>query len=757
MKRPFFLYLLFGVVLLFLVVIASITIIDVIDMETDYSVTIRAFENQTELNTVQTIRIIETGLQIYDASLNLRMNLSFEPFMQEYERSGRDPSRMDLHALKQQLGADTDLYIINESGVIEYATVPSEIGLDFQKTVPYFYDYLTKIRASSGFFPDRAVIETTTGSLRKYAYMPTPDHRYILELGFCDETFQNEWHKLRSIEGHVEDLTTPNSYLESIRVFTAKNYKLLGNGSFVPDTSLIRTLDEVKTKKTEITLDRPDAGKKIKYQYVDVYDERYGSDPSLIVEITYNTSILQRHFEDLILTHSIIALAALIVSIIGAFIISRYLMRPVQKIVDDINIVAHGDLDHAIAPTIGKEFDVLTDSINMMVATLNETIEKLRQSESRSLESETRYRKTASMIFDYAYSAEITPGGKYKLEWSTGAFQKITEYPIEALFARGGLETIVHREDADILADHISYILLNQPFDSEFRIISRTGNIRWISLHTRTEWDSPQNRHVRVYVTGQDITKRKQIELEIRRLNEELELIVSRRTAELEETNKDLESFSYTVSHDLRVPLRAIDGYAVIIMEKYKSVLPPETISYLQKIRHNSEKMAVLIDDLLNFSRLGRRQLRKEMIFLEGLFRSSLEELTKERTGSTLAVNIRDLPPCEGDRAMLKQVCLNLLSNALKFTRIREVAQIDVGSFTEGGHVTYYVKDNGIGFDMQYADKVFEIFQQLHTMEGYEGTGVGLAIVKTIIRRHGGTIRVQSEPDHGTTFFFTLD
>jgi len=756
-KRPFFQYLLISVAVLLSIVIVSIAFIDYTYTEKNFKENTLAIENQTEQNTVNIINIIGLSLKIFDSTLGSHLERSFIPFMEEYERGGRDPSRIDLGALKKQLGPDFELYIINESGVIEHSTVQSEIGLDFQKTVPYFYEYLMKVRNSSGFFQDRAVIEATTGKLKKYAYMPTPDHRYILELGFCDETFRSEWYKLRSIEAEVKNLSPLNPYLESIRVFTATNFYLLGNEEFVPGPSLRQNLDEITRTKKNIVIEQPDEGKTIKYLYIDLYDKRYGSDPSVIVEIIYNTSLIQKKLDEILLYHFVVAIIALIVSLAGALIVSRSLMRPIQTIVDDVNIIAGGDLDHTISPAIGREFAIMEQSINMMVAKLKGTIEQLRESEARIWESEERYRKTSSLISDYAYSVKIEPDGTFILEWGSGAVQNITGYAIEVLFARGGWKTIVHQGDKDLPQEHINRIFNNQPFRSEFRIISRQGGIRWVSHYTQPDWDPGQNRVVRFYAAGQDITQRKRIEEDILKLNEELEKRVAARTAELEDSNNDLESFSYTVSHDLRAPLRAIDGYSLILAEKYKPHLSPDAISYLQKIRQNTEKMALLIDDLLNFSRLGRLALNKETIFLEDLFRQSLDELSKELIGREVAVQFGDLPPCQGDRAMLKQVCLNLLSNALKFTRTRPVAQIDIGSYREDNRIFYYINDNGVGFDMRYVSKVFEVFQQLHTTTGYEGTGVGLAIVKKIIERHGGKIWVQSDVDRGTTFFFTLD
>jgi signal transduction histidine kinase len=228
------------------------------------------------------------------------------------------------------------------------------------------------------------------------------------------------------------------------------------------------------------------------------------------------------------------------------------------------------------------------------------------------------------------------------------------------------------------------------------------------------------------------------------------------RNKQIEEANKELEAFSYSVSHDLRAPLRAMDGFSRILLEKYSSHLAPEALGYVGRVRANAKQMGQLIDDLLAFSRLGRQPLRREEIIPTDIIRHVLQDLQQEQAGRRAEISVGDLPPCKADPALLKQVFVNLLSNALKFTRERDVARIEVGCRqTEDGPV-YFVKDNGVGFDMRYADKLFGIFQRLHRIEEYDGTGVGLAIVQRIVHRHDGRVWAEAEVNRGATFYFTL-
>ncbi|MBI4492018.1 MAG: HAMP domain-containing protein [Chloroflexi bacterium] len=233
--------------------------------------------------------------------------------------------------------------------------------------------------------------------------------------------------------------------------------------------------------------------------------------------------------------------------------------------------------------------------------------------------------------------------------------------------------------------------------------------------------------------------------------------VLANRTAQLESAIKELEAFSYTVSHDLRAPLRAMDGFSRILVEEHAPQLTPEAQRYLRLVRDNAQQMGRLIDDLLAFSCLSRQPLAKHRVQPANLARQALAELRSEQEGRQVELSIGDLPPCLGDPALLRQVFANLLANALKFTRPCEVAVIEVGSREEDGQHVYFVKDNGVGFDMRYADKLFGVFQRLHRARDYEGTGVGLAIVQRIVHRHGGRVWAEAEVNQGATFYFTLE
>jgi PAS domain S-box-containing protein len=281
----------------------------------------------------------------------------------------------------------------------------------------------------------------------------------------------------------------------------------------------------------------------------------------------------------------------------------------------------------------------------------------------------------------------------------------------------------------------------------ELRHICKDGSKVVVESHMQLFGDNL------VLEANRDITERRRIEDRLRSAQQEL----VKRAAELQAANNELEAFTYSVSHDLRAPLRHVLGYAELLQKQSSSILDDKARRYMATILEASKRMGSLIDDLLGFSRIGRAETRKMAVNLDQLVREVIAELGQDTKDRNIAWTIGALPVCYGDRSMLKVVLANLLSNAVKFTRTRERAEIEIGCTAgKDNQVEVFVADNGAGFEMQYVNKLFGVFQRLHRAEEFDGTGIGLATVQRIIHRHGGTVRAEGAVDQGATFYFSL-
>lgn len=290
----------------------------------------------------------------------------------------------------------------------------------------------------------------------------------------------------------------------------------------------------------------------------------------------------------------------------------------------------------------------------------------------------------------------------------------------------------------------------------ELQLGGPDGAARYVHMVSRTAHGESDDAPL-CLSAAVDITARKAAEEEVTRLNQILEQRVAQRTRELQESNGDLEAFIYSISHDLRAPLRNMAGYASIISDDYAPQLPPEVVAHVSRIQAGNEKMLRLVDDLLRFSRLGRTKLEMARTDLNELVDEALADLASEMRGRDIVWRRHPLPVTECDRALMRQVFINLLSNALKYSRPRRPAIISIGSDIRKAERVVYVQDNGVGFDMRYYDKLFGVFQRLHMPAEFEGNGVGLAMIARILHRHGGEAYAEGRVEQGATFWFTFE
>lgn len=874
-KRPFAQYLLFFMILLTLVVAVGITYVDYFRAEAILRENAKTLQNQTEHDLAEAVQIVDSGFKLFDNSLNRQMEVGFSQVIAEYERAGRDPSTMNLSSLKEDLGGEMDIYIINESLMIEYTTFAPDKGLDFNQ-YPSSAAYFRRILREEGFFPDRVVRELSTGNLRKFTYMPSPDHRYIFELGLAFSAFPERIRPTIEYSGSLKKIAHQNPYLTEIRMFDTNSH-MIGNTSYKSPPEEREILDRVIAEREGFFVSSLDSGQVTRYLFVNLYDEDYASDTSWILELTYDTTGIQADLNELLAFHAMVAILAMIAAALFAGIVSRYLSIPIQTIVSDIDRISHGDLNHTISPSYTLEFTRIEDSINAMVDTLKASIHQLQMSRTALLQSEQRYRtvvesqsemiarfqRDGTLVFtNEAYcryfglscdriigqkfrpsipqeDAEkvslyfqnfseqspagsiehrvVLPGGETRwLQWNDLALfdpegiiveyqsvgRDITEkkrveealsesekkyrdlagllpqvvfeadregnvlfankyasnllgYSLEEIYDGRNIFSFIDPDERDSAKTRFAEVLSGDRTDgTPYTAVKKDGSRIRTMVYTAPSIRESNVVGLRGILV--DITKLGEIEDELRKLNEELEQRVIERTRDLEVANRELEAFSYSVSHDLRAPLRAIDGFSFMLQSSLGPDISDESRANLKRIRYNTQYMSQLIDAILNFSRMSRQPLTTQKIYPNQVVREVMDDLQDLQEGRTIELTTADLPPLDGDPALIRQVFLNLLSNALKFTRPREVARIEIGSIQERDQRIYFIRDNGVGFDMRYAEKLFQVFQRLHGSHEYEGTGIGLAIVQRIIQRHGGEIWAESREGKGSTFFFTI-
>jgi PAS domain S-box-containing protein len=375
--------------------------------------------------------------------------------------------------------------------------------------------------------------------------------------------------------------------------------------------------------------------------------------------------------------------------------------------------------------------------------------ESLERDEERNRINEIRFRLLIDAVKDYAIIS-FDPNGLVT-SWNHGA-ERLKGYSAEEIMGQH-ISSLYVKEDVDggKLEEELRQTAAFGHTEDQGWRVRKDGSRFWAEVAT-TALRDPSGNLIGFVKIDRDITARRGAENQIQKLNLEL----TQRVNELGTVNAELESFSYSVSHDLRAPLRHVDGFARILKEEYFPALPVEASRYLDRIVESATHMGQLIDDLLNLARIGRREMKRDRTQIISVAKQAIAELPNEAQERSIEWRIEPLPELNCDAGLLKLVFANLLSNAVKFTRTQSTAVIEVGTRVTEGVTTIFVRDNGVGFDMQQADQLFGVFQRLHRAEDFEGTGIGLATVQRIIRRHGGEIWVESQVDAGTTFYFTL-
>ena len=429
--------------------------------------------------------------------------------------------------------------------------------------------------------------------------------------------------------------------------------------------------------------------------------------------------------------------------------ITKPFSTPVAKARIEAHLRLKAEMDHRIS--LARKLEDLNENLETRIQTKTSALEQAHEDLKTS---ESKYRGIYENAIEGIF--QTTPEGRF-LDASPSLARHLgydSPQELVATITDAAHQLYFRPQDRKIVLQALAQKGEISGFETQFK--KKNGEVIWGMASVKAVRDENSGES---YFQGfvVDVTERKRAEADIRRLNQELEQRVVDRTVQLEAANKELEAFAYSVSHDLRAPLRHIDGYMELLQKKVENVLDEQGRHYMDTISGAATKMGRLIDDLLSFSRMGRHALAVRPVALKKLVDEIIQELMPDIAGRRIDWRIGDLPSVSGDEAMLRMALDNLIANAVKFTRTRKQARIEIGAQPiQGTEVVIFVRDNGVGFDMTYVDRLFGVFQRLHLEEEFEGTGIGLANVRRIVARHGGRTWAEGEPDQGATFFFSL-
>jgi PAS domain S-box-containing protein len=693
--RSFFLYLLVSMLVLIVFVIGLVAVNDYYKTKNMFDQNSQHLERQTEQDIIATIKLTDESYTLYDSSLNEQMHKGLDSVQAEYQRAGGIPSRMNLTNAKRDLGDSFEIYIINESGVIEYTTYEPELGLDF-KTIPYFFDYLTTIRNSEGFFPDRIVEEQSgSGQLRKFAYMPTPDHRYVLELGLAKNSFFSERSSIQYIKT-IDRIASANPYIDRVRVFNSMG-KNVDNLSYEVDIPTRITLEKVLQQRGDISVEKPDTGQSVKYLYLDLKNKEYGSDLSRIVEITYNDAMFEKNAGEQVQFHLLVAILALLIGVCAAFFLSWYMSKPITGIVRDVDRISEGDLDWKISPTHMAEFKVLEQSINTMVISLKTAL--------RDVQDEKTFQLEMINHLPVAIFVKNSDDGKY-IFWNKTSEQMFDRVAADVI---GKTAREVFPESmASIIEAEDNAVLTSRGYTGNQKISNAQSGERIIHIVKVLISDSLQTPRY-ILGMGEDLTGQ---------------------TASLKQ---DL-LYSITRSDildQLSVIMNSLERAQLKTTEDAMQAFFDNTIGSVESIRNQIGFISSLQD-------LGIVSPKWQHAATS--FNKAVTLLPANRIDIRAEIDDFELYA----DPLIPRVFYKLLENSFMHSG-RKLTEIRLSAHITDDTLHFIYTDNGIGIPLDQKQKIFEFRQD-------SGTGMGLFLVREILGFTAITITENGEPGKGVRF-----
>ncbi|MDO9325063.1 MAG: PAS domain-containing protein [Methanoregula sp.] len=691
----FSLYLLGAMVILIVIVVGLVSVNDYNNTKNMFDRNSQHLQRQTEQDIIATIRLTDESYTLYDSSLNEQMRRGFDIVLTEYQRSGGIPSDMNLPGVKHTLGDQYDIYVINASGVIEYTTYEPELGLDF-KTIPYFFTYLTTIRNSEGFFPDRIVEEQHgSGSLRKFAYMPTPDHHYVLELGFFNPSFSRERTSIQYKKA-IDRIASANPYIERVRIFNSRG-DLVDNTSNEVEVPTRITLENVLHQRADILVKKPETGQSVKYLFIELKNEQYGSDLSRIVEITYNDAMFEKNAGEHGQFHLFIAIFALIIGGCAAFFLSRYLSKPIAGIVRDVDRISAGDLDWKISPNHVAEFQGLELSINAMVISLKTALSNVKD--------EKAFQQEMINHLPVAVFVKNSDDGKY-IFWNTTTEQMFDRVAVDVI---GRTAREVFPESMATVIETEDLAALNSQIHTRNKKISNKHPEERI-IHVVKVLISDSSGNPR-YILGMAVDLTEQT------ANLKQELLFSITRSDI------LDQLSIIMNYLERAQLKTTEDAMQAFFDN--------TIGSVESIRNQ----------------IGFIRTLQDLGIVSPKWQQASQSF--ENALKLLPVHHIDIRAEIGDfelfaDPLLPRVFYNLLENSLKHGG-RQLTEIRFIIRPSGDSLHLIYMDNGIGIPLGHKQQIFEFRQG-------SGAGMGLFLVREILGFTGFTITEMGDPGKGVRF-----
>lgn len=665
-----------SLIALIAVFVGILTLYDYVNLTTTFEEKTTSLQTQTENSIESAMRLTDATSNLLDTSLNVQMESHFGEIFAEYNSSGQDPAKMDLNRIKESLGPDYDFYVINSSGMIEYTTYPPELGQDFKK-IPYFYNYLTTIRNSQGFYPDRVVHELLgAGQFRKYAYMPTPDHRYVLELGYRSPLFANQ-NDILDNENNIRKIVAVNPYIDHYDIYNTMGRRIDDNS--LPDSETGNYLQQIIASRQNMEVTNASADQKIRFLFIDLKGSGSGADPSRIVEIVYNTSQIRYATEKLVIDHILFGIFAIAVGALLAFFISLYISRPVKKIAKDVDIIARGETGHRIGRTYIREFDRLEKGINTMLDSLHAAQQMVRDDEI--------FRKNLIDQLPVGIFIKNTDTGRYVF-WNQ-ASEKMYEIPSGDILGKTDREIFplsdALRIEAEDLEAKSSRVVVKYK-----RIRTRSQGERIIHILVVPIYDA--NKTVR-YILGiaEDLTQ------ETSNLKKDLLISVTR--------SDILEQLAHIMTYLERAQLKATDDAIRLFYE--------ETIGSVEAIKNQ----IAFVRTLQDMGVIEPKWQSVQAAFLEAvaLLPPSPVKITDDVSG--IEINADPLLP---------RIFYSLLINSLRHGG-GSLTKIHLGYYTKESELVLVYEDNGAGIPASEKERVFEF--------GYgNDTGLGLFLIRELLR-----------------------